>query len=203
MHHRPFGPCSSTDKHRHAVWQERSVNLEKGKTMSNKKNSFVPDAFIIVSFVGVSAANAQDLSCPYNLASLQGSYAIVTNYGANVAMALATRSLDGNGNLKGTFLINEPAAGSTTGARAIVTGTQVGTYTVNCNGTGQFMRILTQANGTVTTSLDDFIITAAVRTFNGSAFVLLATGIADIQQGPSSIVPGGIFVIRVHTRLPN
>jgi hypothetical protein len=169
------------------------------ETMFNKKSSFVPAAFILVSFVGVSAANAQDLSCPYNLASLQGSYAIVTNYGANVAMALATRSLDGNGNLSGTFLINEPTAGSTTGARAIVTGTQVGTYTVNCNGTGKFMRILTQANGTVTTSLDDFIITAAVRTFNG----YLATGIADIQQGPSSIVPAGIFVTRVHTRLPN
>src|ERR1035437_857786 len=74
------------------------------KTMFNKKSSFVPAALILASFVGVSAANAQDTACPYTLASLQGSYAIVTNYGANIAMALATRSLDGNGNLSGTFL---------------------------------------------------------------------------------------------------
>jgi hypothetical protein len=106
-------------------------------------------------------------------------------------------------NLSGTFIINEPTAGSTTGARTIVTGTQVGTYTVNCNGTGQFMRTLTQANGTVTNTVDDFIITAAVRVYNGSDFILLATGITDAQQVPSTIIPGGIFLYRVHARLPN
>jgi hypothetical protein len=79
----------------------------------------------------------------------------------------------------------------------------VGTYTVNCNGTGQFLRTLTQANGTVTTSVDDFIITSAARTFTGTGFVMVATAIVDAQQGPSTIVPGGIFVNRVHTRLPN
>jgi len=172
-------------------------------TMTNKKRLFVPTALLLVSLLGVSVANAQSSSCPYTLASLQGNYAITTSYGASVAMAIGTRSLDGNGNMTGTFRINEPTAGSTTGARTIVTGTQVGTYTVNCNGTGQFMRTLTQSSGTVTTSVDDFIITSAVRVFNGTGMVLIATTIVDAQQAPSAIVPGGVFVTRTHNRLPN
>ena len=74
---------------------------------------------------------------------------------------------------------------------------------LQCRETIQFRRTVTQANGTVTTTVDDFIITSAVRTFNGTSFVFLATAIADAQQGPSTIVPGGIFFTRVHTRLPN
>ena len=170
--------------------------------MFNTKSSFVPVALILASFLGVSVANAQAQTCPYTLASLQGNYAVIGNYGANVAMALATRSLDGNGNLSGTFVVNEPKAGSTTGERTIVTGTQAGTYTVNCNGTGQFNRILT-VNGVSTAQVDDFIITSAARIYNGSAFVLVATSIVDASQVPSAIVPGGIFLSRTHTRLPD
>jgi hypothetical protein len=113
------------------------------ETMFNKKSSFVAATLVLASFLGVSAANAQDSACPYTVASLQGNYAIVGTYGAYVASSLAVRYYDGNGNLSGTFLINEPTAGSTTGARTIVTGTQAGTYTVNCNGTGQFRRTVT------------------------------------------------------------
>src|ERR1035437_2763520 len=170
------------------------------KTMFRKKSLFVPAALILASFVGVSAANAQSTACLYTNASLQGNYAIVANYGSNIAAALGSEYLDGNGIMTRTSLINEPTPGSTTGARTIVTTTQTGTYTVNCNGTGQFWRTITQANGTVTTGVDDFIITGATKTWSG---LMLATGIADIQQGPSSIVPGGIFLSRAHTRLPN
>jgi hypothetical protein len=170
--------------------------------MFNKKSSFVPAALIFAAFLGVSAANAQDSACPYTLASLQGNYAVIGNYGANVAIALATRSLDGNGNLSGTFIVNEPTPGSTTGARTIVTGTQAGTYTVNCNGTGQFNRVLT-TNGVSTKQVDDFIITGAVKLFTGEGVVLIATSMVDASQVPSAIVPGGIFLSRTHTRLPN
>jgi len=171
--------------------------------MFNKKSLFVPAAIILASFLGASAANAQSSACPYTLASLQGSYAIIGNYGANVAIALGTRSYDGNGNLSGRYLVNEPTAGSTTGARTIATGTQAGTYTVNCDGTGQFNRILTQANGTVTTGVDDFIITASVKVYNGVGFVMLATTIVDAQESPSAIIPGGIFLVRTQNRLPD
>ena len=167
--------------------------------MFNKKSSFVPAVLILASFVSVSAVNAQSTACPYTLASLQGNYAVIGNYGANAAIALATRSLDGNGNLSGTFVINEPTAGSTTGARTIVTGTQAGTYTVNCNGTGQFNRVVT-SNGISTAQVDDFIITGATKTFSG---LMLATSMVDASQVPSAIVPGGIFLSRTHTRLPN
>jgi hypothetical protein len=61
-------------------------------------------------------------------------------------------------------------------------------------------RGLTQSNGTATNQVDDFVITAAVPAFNG---VLIATTIADAQQTPSAIIPGGVFVTRVHTRQPN
>jgi hypothetical protein len=143
------------------------------------------------------AANAQSQKC-YTVASLQGNYSIVATYGANVAMSLGSRSYDGNGNLTGTFVVNEPTAGSTTGARTIATGTQAGTYTVNCNGTGQFTRVL-MTNGVSTNQVDDFVITSAV-VLGGQ---LIATAIADAQETPSAIVAGGIFVTRVHTRLPD
>ena len=61
--------------------------------MFSKKSLFVPAVLIFSSFFGVSAANAQNPTCLYTLESLQGSYAIVTNYGANVAIALATKVL--------------------------------------------------------------------------------------------------------------
>ncbi|MGD1090399.1 MAG: hypothetical protein ABSB35_00250 [Bryobacteraceae bacterium] len=165
--------------------------------MFNKMNLFVPAVVMFTGFLGVSAANAQTQNC-YTLASLQGNYAIVANYGANVAIALGTRYYDGNGNLTGTFIVNEPTAGSTTGARTLVTGTQAGTYTVNCNGTGKINRILTASNGTTSIQTDDFVITGA--TLQGG---LLATSIADAVEIPSAIVAGGIFVTRTQTRLPD
>jgi hypothetical protein len=163
---------------------------------------FSKAVLIFASILGAAALMAQSVNgqlpkC-YTVASLQGNYSIVANYGAFVAISFGTRTYDGNGNLAGTFLVNEPTAGSTTGARSIVTGTQAGTYTVNCNGTGQFNRILT-TNGVSTVQTDDFIITAAV-VIGGQ---LVATAIADAVETPSAIVPGGIFVTRVQTRLPD
>ena len=169
----------------------------KEKTMFNQKSVLLAAAFIFTGFLGVSAADAQTTKC-YTLASLQGSYAFTGNYGANAAIALGVRYLDGNGNLKGTAVINEPTPGSTTGARTIATATQVGTYTVNCNGTGQFIRVVT-SNGVSTNQVDDFVITGA--TVQGGQ--LLATTMVDAQQVPSAVVAGGIFLTRTHTRLPD
>src|SRR5580658_3439430 len=100
--------------------------------MFKSKSLFVAGVLLLVSFLGVTAANAQATSCPYTLASLQGNYAVVGTYGANLSIAFGTRHYDGQGNLTGNYVINEPTAGSTTGARTIATGTQAGTYTVNC-----------------------------------------------------------------------
>ena len=165
--------------------------------MFSKKSLFVPAVFVFISILGVSAANAQSSKC-YTAASLQGNYALVGNYGANVAMALAIRSYDGNGNLTGTGIVNEPTAGSTTGARTLVIAIQAGTYTVNCNGTGQFFRTVTTNTGVKAIQVDDFIITGAI--VQGG---LIATSIVDAAEVPSAIVAGGIFLTRTQTRLPD
>ena len=167
--------------------------------MFSKKCLFVPAALIFMSFLGVSTAQAQRQPGCYTVASLQGTYAIVGNYGSNVAIALGLRQLDGNGNLTGTFTVNEPTAGSTTGERTIVTGKQKGTYTVNCNGTGVITRIVTLADGSSATQMDDFIITGAI-VQGGQVFV---TTLTDAQRVPSFVVPGGIFLTRSYTRLPD
>jgi hypothetical protein len=164
--------------------------------MFSMKSLFAQAALILTSLLGVSAANAQ--TC-FTVASLQGDYAVVGNYGANVAIAFAIRHLDGNGNLTATFVVNEPTAGSTTGARTIVTGTQVGTYTVNCDGTGVITRVLTTSTGVTANQMDDFVITGAVSTLGG----FIATTVVDAQRTPSAIVAGGIFLTRTWTRLPD
>jgi hypothetical protein len=167
------------------------------------KSLSAPALLILAGSFGPSFANAQtNPACPYTLASLQGSYAVVGTYGANVGLAIGTRSYDGNGNLAGTAIVNEPTAGSTTGARTLVVATQAGTYTVNCDGTGQFKRLVTTNTGISAIQVDDFVITAATKSTQAGQ-PIIATAIIDVQEVPSAIVAGGIFLSRVHTRLPD
>lgn len=166
--------------------------------MCNHKRSLVPAALIVTGLLGVSAASAQGPACPYTLASLQGPYAVVITYGANVAQGLQTETLDGKGNVTRTGIINQPTAGSTTGARTIVPVTTAGTYKVNCDGTGTFTLTVTRADGATASASHDFIITSAIKEEGR----VIATTISDLQRDPSVIIPGGIFVSRVHTRLP-
>ena len=168
--------------------------------MFSKKRLFVPVALILSSFFGVSAANAQDPACPYTLASLQGSYSVLVNYGASVALGLQIQVLDGKGNLTRTGVLNQPTVGSATGARTVGTVSSKGTYTVNCNGTGTITRIVTRPDGTTASAVDDFIITEAIKWVGRPAS---ATTIVDAPRDPSVIIPGGVFVTRVHTRLPD
>jgi hypothetical protein len=168
--------------------------------MFNKRSLFVPAALVSFGLIGTSAAKADEARC-YTLASLNGTYAIVTDYGDHVAQALAVRYFDGNGNMTGTFLINAPVVGSATGARTLTTGTQVGTYTVNCDGTGVITRVLTTSTGTTVTQTDDLLITKAVTKHDDGHF--LATALADMTRTPSALVPGGLFVTRTYTRRPD
>ncbi len=166
--------------------------------MTSRKNWIITVAITIASVLTAVSTRAQDTPPCFDLASLQGNYTIIGTYGANVATALAKRYMDGNGNLTGTFIVNEPLAGSTTGQRNIVSGTQTGTYTVNCDGTGVVTRILTV--GTIQTEqFDDFVITRAIFEHGH----LVATSVADALRTPSTIVAGGIFLTRVWTRIPS
>jgi hypothetical protein len=166
--------------------------------MFKRTSSFVQAGLLILSIGAASSALGQNSSC-YTVASLQGSYAVVATYGANVARAFGVRSFDGNGNVTGIFVLNGPKAGSTTGERTITTGTQKGTYTVNCNGIGVITRTFTASDGTTASQIDDFVITGAVVV--GST--PLATTLEDATRTPSALVPGGIFITRTYNRLPN
>ena len=168
--------------------------------MFSKKRLFVPAVSILTSFFGVSVANAQDPTCPYSLASLQGSYAVLVNYGAAVAIGLQIQVLDGKGNLTRTGVLNQPTAGSTTGARTVGTVSSTGTYTVKCNGIGTITRIVTRPDGSTASAIDDFIITAAIKVAGRPS---IATTVVDAQRTPAVLIPGGIFLYRTMTRLPN
>jgi len=167
---------------------------------------FAPAAFIAFGFFGISAANGADQQC-YNMASLQGHYAMITNYGDNVAKAFGARYYDGNGNFTGSFVINEPKAGSTTGERMLVSGSQTGTYIVNCDGTGVVTRVVTLSDGTTTTQAEDFVITGAMVNPNSRGPLvqgqLIATALEDAGRIPSPIVSSGLLVIHKYTRLPD
>jgi hypothetical protein len=164
--------------------------------MSTRRAVCLASLLVLIVTGGLSAAAQERQTC-FTLASLKGSYSVVGTYGANVAIALAKRYVDRDGNLTGTFLVNEPTPGSTTGERSIVKGTQAGTVSVNCDGTGVVTRILT-VSGVETSQMDDFVITEA-KIKDGE---LIATTIVDAQRTPSTIVPGGVFLRRTWTREP-
>jgi len=165
--------------------------------MFSKKSLVLSVTLVFLVFVGMSTA--EDGAHCYTLASIKGNYGIVATYGANVALALSVRHYDGKGNFTTTFIVNQPDPTSRTGGRKLITGTQVGTYTVNCDGTGVVNKTVTTSNGIVAHSVDDFVITAA-KVKDGQ---LIATTIDDAQETPSAIVPGGVFLIRHLTRRPD
>ena len=170
--------------------------------MMLRKVNFV--VVLCLVFLCATTANAQDQDHPecYTLASLQGSYPIIGHYGDHLALALAEGQFDGKGNFKSTFIVNEPDTTSATGARKIVTGSQTGTYTMNCDGTGVITRFVKLSDGTTGTVVSDLIITKAVRSRPDDG-ELIATALEDAQRTPSFIVPGGVFLIRTYTRLPD
>jgi hypothetical protein len=105
--------------------------------MRSKNSLSVSTAIVVFTLLGISGAKA-DTPC-FTLASLKGTYAVTGYYEGGIAIAYGVRQFDAEGNLTGTFILNEPVAGSTTGARTVITGTQKGSVTtLNCNGTGVF-----------------------------------------------------------------
>jgi hypothetical protein len=156
-------------------------------------------AVVLCGLFSIAAVGADTTSCPYTLASLVGNYAVTGTYGANVALALGTRTYDGKGNFTGPFIVNEPVTGSPKGDRKIVKGTLVATYKVNCDGSGTVHKHVVTNTGVNVYSNDHFTITGA-KWINGQ---LIATSTDEAQDTPSAIVLGGVFLIRHVTRLPD
>ena len=165
--------------------------------MLNLKHYFIPSTLLFVTILGAATANAENPMC-YTLASLQGSWGGRTIYGAGTqAESIGQQFIDASGNLNRSYFLNAPVIGDPSGARTISTGTQTGTYTINCDGSGTITRVNTNSSGVVVTQIDNFFITAA-EIKNGQ---FVATALIDAQQTPSALVPGGVFVFRLWTRL--
>ena len=166
--------------------------------MQSKKSWGIPAVLISLSVLGAGTAGAAEPLC-YTLASLQGTWTSITEYGAKVGVAYAKRTIDENGNMTGVFVQNQPVVGDATGARLMSNGTAKGVYKINCDGTGTITRTVTSSLGVVTFPVDDFIVTKAIV----KRKKLVATEILDAQRTPSALVPGGVFVTRIHTRVPD
>jgi hypothetical protein len=140
-----------------------------------------------------NAASA-DISPTFNAGSLQGDYAVINHYGANLALGIGTIHFDGAGNLlRGTLLLNRPTA---TGTRELVSLTSAGTYTVNEDGTGTIVLEVTLPDGTIKTATEDFVITR-------NAWIrgqIVAVEIVDEQREPSLVLGNGVFVTQTYTR---
>ncbi len=142
--------------------------------------------------------NAERRSSKYSEASFQGNYAVVGTYGANVAQALGTLTAhDGKSVTK--EIVNEPLAASTTGERTVVKISSTATFTITSEGTGVVTDTVTLANGSTATVTEDLVITKA-EVIHGE---LVATELVSAQREPSVVVPGGVFLTRHYTRLPD
>ncbi len=166
--------------------------------MFSNQTLIVPVMALLCSFVGAATASAQSTAC-YTRESVQGSWAIMTNYANQIALVLGQGTVDADGKLNRAITINVPTPGSTTGERTISTGNNVGTFDVNCDGTGIVTRILTSSTGVVSNQIDDFQIVAAVEK-DGK---LIATQITTAGRATSALIPGGVFASHAYTRLPD
>jgi hypothetical protein len=129
----------------------------------------------------------------YNLASLTGDYSVLNHYGANLALGIGTTHFDGNGQSRGTLLLNRPTA---SGTRELVSLTSTGTYTVNEDGTGTMILTVTLPDGTIKTATEDFVITNTLSIWGRA----LALGIETEQREQSLVLGNGVFVTETFTR---
>ena len=166
-----------------------------------QRNAWFVPALLLGCFVLGRAQSASgqeewsDDSRGYTLASFRGNFGVTATYGANIAAALGTQTFDGHGNLKGSAIVNQPAAN---GARIVVNISFTGTYTVNRDGTGVMSLTITLPNGTTANATEDFVVTKG-KLRQGMP---IATEIVDAQEQPSTVIPGGVFVTHTYTRRP-
>jgi hypothetical protein len=138
-------------------------------------------------------AESGEFSPNFSIRSLEGDYAVINHYGANLALGIGTEHFDGGGGMRGTLLLNRPTA---TGTRELVSLTSTGTYTVNEDGTGTILLAVTLPDGTIKTATEDFVITR-------TAWIrgrIVALEIEDEQREPSLVLGNGVFVTQTYTR---
>jgi hypothetical protein len=186
--------ANQNTQNRHSI-AERRKDL-----MPENRRNLIPAVLTLVSLICEAPQlllGQQEWKVPreYSVASLRGDYGVVATYGANLARALGTQTVDGLGNLKGSAIVNQPGAN---GARTIVSITFTGTYTVNSDGTGAMYLTINLPNGKTANATEDFVITKA-EIKHGTP---IATEIVDAQEQPSTVITGGVFVTHTYTLRP-
>jgi hypothetical protein len=128
----------------------------------------------------------------YTLATICGNYSAIATYGANIARALGTETMDGQGNLTGSALVNQPGPNNT---RAITSIGLAGTYVVNPDGTGKMVLKVTLEGGGSASVTEDFVITK-VKVVDG---MRIASEIQDAQEVPSAVIEDSSLVIHSYS----
>jgi hypothetical protein len=128
----------------------------------------------------------------YTLATICGNYSAIATYGANIARALGTETMDGQGNLTGSAIVNQPGPNNT---RTITSIGLAGTYTVNSDGTGKMVLTVTLQDGSSASVTEDFLITK-VKVVDG---VRIASEIQDAQEVPSAVIEDSSLVIHSYS----
>jgi hypothetical protein len=132
---------------------------------------------------------------PYTLASVNGEFAVVGTFGANVARQLGVVRIN-DGQVTGFARANRP--GNAPNERALYSFTITGTITVNEDGTGVVSGTATFPDGSTLEFHLDTLITKAKEVHG----VKIATEIADMQREASPVVDGQ-FIVHTLTRRPD
>ena len=149
--------------------------------------------FAAILYAVPQKARGQENARSYTPASLRGDYAVVATYGANVARAVGTQTMDGRGYFRGAALVNQPEPDH---SRQLSRLTFRGSSSLRTDGTGIFFVEVTLANGKTVDVQEDFVITKT-SVIDG---VLTATEIVDEQREPSAAIDGNVFVTHTYTR---
>jgi len=128
----------------------------------------------------------------FTLASVCGNYGAIATYGANIARALGTETMDGRGNITGAAIVNQPGPN---GTRTIVSIGIGGTYTIKPDGTGTMVLTIALPDGSTASVTEDFLITKSA-TVDG---VPIATEMQDAQEVPSAVIEDSSLVIHTYT----
>ncbi len=99
-------------------------------------------------------------SRPFDVGSLQGSYASVGSAGSGVSVSVGVAEFDGRGNVTRFVRVN---AGAADGGRVLLDITSVGSYSVNDSGTGVIEFTNTLPSGAIAVVTIDFVITRSAR----------------------------------------
>ena len=119
----------------------------------------------IGSLAGSDTFNAMR-SRPFDVGSLQGSYASVGSAGSGVSVSVGVAEFDGRGNVTRFVRVN---AGEEDGSRVLLDITSVGSYSVKEDGTGVIEFTNTLPSGAMASVTYDFVITRSARqTLRGS-----------------------------------